>query len=545
MLEITRSRTGQPTATLDGIRLHSLYDPVKEAERFAAGASAGRSPGTILLLGAGLGYLISALKAAHPLARLIPVFYSREISSRCAARPDPCWDPDAPTSLDVFLRRQIAELDTGGLLVLEWPASARMYPRLSAGANRAVRQLLQEHRGSLVTTMAAGRQWLSNAFINAVALDSFVDLNPRAPRLPIVIAASGPSLERAVPLLRALRRRLYLWALPSAVPCLSNSGLIPDLVVVTDPSYFALYHLHAAYAQPAQQAAPGRELPLAMPLSAATGAWRLGCPVYPLCQGSFFESDLLALAGLSAPVIPPQGTVAATALELGLRVGKDAVVLAGLDLCHLDIRSHARPNAFEAFLAGQACRLSPLFGQLFTRSLDQAPEEQRAGEKSCRTGLALRTYGGHLAGKSAAGRLYRLHPSIIPLNGMSDLDASGLEALLSAGAHDADSPQFLRRKAAPPRRTRIRRALELLSGYEARLQPAAEEAILPALSADSLALSLAYTIAPARLAKVGRLRRRGECGAADSEARELLQDSRRFLRDLAARLRGGAGREPA
>ena len=224
MLEITRSRTGQPTATRNGVRLHSLYDPVKEAERFAAQSVASRDPATILLLGAGLGHLIAALKAAYPRTRLLAVFYSREISAGCTARPEAAWHPEQRATLDSFLRRQIAELDTEGLVVLEWPASARMYPRLSALANTAVRQLLQEHRGSLVTTMAAGRQWLLNGFINAVTLDSFLAVNPGAAQLPIVVAASGPSLERAVPLLHAARSRFYLWGLPSAVPFLISSG---------------------------------------------------------------------------------------------------------------------------------------------------------------------------------------------------------------------------------------------------------------------------------------------------------------------------------
>jgi hypothetical protein len=537
MLEITPSRTGQPTAIHKGIRLHSLYDPVKEAKRFAARSIAARDPATILLLGAGLGYLITALKAAYPHARLLVVHYSREISDRCSVLPETCWDPEQPAGLSAFLRSRIAELDTEGLVVLEWPASARMYPRLSAAANTAVRQLVQEHRGSLVTTMAMGRQWLLNGFINTASMDSFLAVNSEAARLPIVIAASGPSLERAAPLLRSARSRFYLWALPSAVPFLIESGLDPDLVIVTDPGFFALYHLHPACG------ARGRPLKLAMPLSAATGAWRLNCSVYPVCQGNFFETALLELAGLSGPTILPRGTVAATALELGLHLGKSPIVFAGLDLCHLDIHSHARPNAFESFLTGRASRLEPLHSLLYARSLDQAPEKQRQGGRTYRTSLALRTYSGNLAESRGRDRIHRLNPSIVPLEGMSVLDAAQLQALLAAQTAGTGRGEFLMRTPVRPLRERKSRALALLAEWENHLSSAAKKADMPALLADRLALSLVYTIGAGRLAKAKRLQRRAENKAAQGEVRLLLQESRRFLQDLIARLRGGGAED--
>ena len=220
-------------------------------------------------------------------------------------------------------------------------------------------------------------------------------------------------------------------------------------------------------------------------------------------------------------------------------MGKTALIFAGLDLCHLDIRTHARPNAFESFLASSASRLNPLFSLLVARSLEGAPEKQRQEGRTYRTNLALRTYSGHLTESVSPGRLYRLNPSIIPLEGMIGLDTPGLKALLSAQTPGKNGRQFLFSGPGRPARERRIRAFELLSEWEAHLKPAMKDAILPALFRDRLALSLAYTIAPARLAKAKRLLRRDDSRAAESEARELLEDSRRFLRALGDRLRGG------
>ena len=85
-----------------------------------------------------------------------------------------------------------------------------------------------------------------------------------------------------------------------------------------------------------------------MPLSAARGAWALptsgrglrdegnrGAPVFFLGQPVVFEKALLDAAGVSAPVIPPHGTVAATAIELALASTSGPVIVAGLDQDYL------------------------------------------------------------------------------------------------------------------------------------------------------------------------------------------------------------------
>ena len=58
--EIVDARTGQPTLKVDGIYLHSAYDPVNEAARLAETVEV-REGSTVLLKGFGLGYLAGAV----------------------------------------------------------------------------------------------------------------------------------------------------------------------------------------------------------------------------------------------------------------------------------------------------------------------------------------------------------------------------------------------------------------------------------------------------------------------------------------------------
>jgi hypothetical protein len=525
MLEIRIARSGQPTARIRGRFLHSPYDPEKEACRFAQERLKRQSPAAILLLGAELGHLRAALRRLHPQAGLLAVFYDQELHARSLDRPGPetSWHPGRGPLLE-FLRGAVEELHTEGLAVLEWPASARIYPEVSLAAHRQVAQLLRERRGSLATTAALGRRWLANSFRNYLGLERILAPRPAASERPILIAASGPSLEQGLPVLSSLRSRMALWCLPSALSCLLEHGLAPDLVISTDPGFYASAHL-----QPLARSAA----PLAMPLTAAPGAWAFPGGTLLLCQDAPYEESLLAAARYPALKVPPQGTVAATALELALSSTRFPVVWAGLDLSYLDLRGHARPSFFDRFLLARARRTSPLELQTFALAREQAP--RRLPDSRARSGLALDTYAGWFASlpRSKCERLYRLNPSAVGLEGMRRLDNSALEGLLrgwTGGEQPASAPLH---PGYPDRRARLRLALDLLEGWRRSCarSPGVQEALQ-----DRQLSSLAYHYDAAALAKIIRLARRQSGPEASERWAALLLRLDGFLARLAGRL---------
>jgi hypothetical protein len=407
MLELRTTRTGQPTAVLGGVWLHSRYDPEREAARYARNCrhSAGTPPpSTLILLGGELGYVCTALSREFPSSRLLVVYYDSAVFSHARSSLPPSagtWHPGSPEGLPQFLQRQISEIGSEGLRVLEWAPSARAWPQLSLETNRLVGQFLRELRGSLVTTSALGRRWLRNSFYNFVAIDGVRPLPRCVGPWPVVIAASGPSLAESLPLIRRYRRQLLLWALPSATLALCAAGLSPDLVVLTDPGYYAFYHLHGALP-------PGT--PLCMPLSAGTGAWRLQAGVSYFSQDTVFEREILATTGFNGPVVLPSGTVSASALELALRISEASIVLAGLDFRFRDVHSHVRPNAVELLLRAGQSRLAPLHHRLFAHAVEQAPR---------RSGRAQQPRAGHLR------RLVRPPPPSAGPEGLSPFPVVG------------------------------------------------------------------------------------------------------------------------
>jgi hypothetical protein len=534
MIEAFTSRSGRPSVRIDGIALHSSYDPVREAERFVEAELAKERPSTVLVLGEGLGYLADAVQRRHPGARLLLIRYTGGIPDLIGAGSWPSWHPGVLPGVAGFLRAHLGDLDVEGLRVVEWQPSARLFPEVSRQVNDAVRQVVQELNGSVVTTAAMGRLWIRNSIANFLGFDRVLSGSPCARDRPLLIAAPGPSLEDSASIIAEIRELVDLWALPSSAMCLNESRLIPDLLVMTDPGYYSMHHLHFA----------GSACPVAMPLSAARGLWsvpaRAGQPAprpLLLAQPGFLENQLLDAAGVKAPSIVPHGTVAATALALALSSTRGPIIVAGLDMCGRDIVSHARPGAFDLLLDLRASRTSPRHALSFDRASSQRMVAL-AGHPGLRTSPALSTYAGWFAGTDSIepGRVHRLNPSPINMPAMRSIDAVALREVLRACRAAPGGPDLHEDPRYPDRPRRVSIVEAMLRGW---LEPIDRmlrgSGALPAASSALLA-SLCFYIEPGFLIEARRHARMGRSREARDATQAMLESCALFLKALAAKV---------
>lgn len=424
MLKFIASRSGRLTLTVNEISFHSQYDPHKEAERFIDRSFGSEIPSVTILIGAGLGYILEAVERKVPDSRLLAVYYSHEIYQRSWKKDIQSWYPGCGFDVLSFLRNAIHEDELEGLKILEWPPARETFPDISQQTNSCMKQVFNELAGSLRTSTAFGKLWITNTFINYLAMDKMVTGNPARASYPIIIAAAGPSLNRSIEIVAEYRDRINLWALPSALPLLNEMTLIPDLVVLTDPGFYAIYHLLHARSDDV--------LTVAMPLSASRGIWRIAARVFILSQHMHFEQVVLNKASIPAPLILPHGTVAASALELATKCTEREIVFAGLDLCYDDIRSHAKPNIFDALLLNSGTRLKSHHSSTFTRALQFAPETDKNIHPRYRTSLPLDTYSGWFEALSATvrRRVFRLCSSHRSVSGFNKIEESDFSDLL-------------------------------------------------------------------------------------------------------------------
>lgn len=533
MLEIIPTKTNLSTAVINGQALHSRYDPLKESQRFVESSLSGEYPSAVIFLGTGLGYTASLIKETFPQAKLICIYYSADIFKMSKRTPFLHWFPGADIRLLDFLRLNLSELEMEGLRILKWAPSERIFPEMAKTTATVLQQVLKEMRGSLVTTLTMGKRWIQNSFINFITIERVLTRSSCKHNLPLFLAGSGPSLEQAITLLGRFRNKLIIWALPSAIPYLTKMDIIPDLVIITDPSFYAGYHLYPLF---------NKAIDIATPLSAVHCSSQIKGGIYFISQSNFFEDGLLTQTNMNVPQIPPQGTVAATALMLAISHTHSKIFLTGFDFGYSDIRSHVRPNAFDNFLIPSITRLSPLYSKLYSLAVQRAPFINRTGYGSFRTGLTMNTYSGWFAGlpDHIGARVFRLNPSPVKLDNIQTIDSKNLDRELSELSSQPVINTFIPIENYPDYRQRRKICSDLLNGWHNLLHAAIKRtkrvSKIESFLNDPFILTFSYFYDTGALIKLKKtLRLTGESQAL-LQATSLLEREIDFIKSIAARL---------
>ena len=413
--KILKAANGSITASAGPVKIHSSYNPEKEAERYINKLQLS-SPSCILITGTGLGYLETTLQKEFPDTPIIaihlhPATFRHNLNNN---RPHiKRWHPDSPYSLETFLAEYLNEDSTFGLKIISWPPACKAWPQKAAQTTHTITAHIRRHSGNITTTAAFGRIWLRNILRNYLQHDKI--LSPHPIKVPTVICASGPSLEKLIPALHQHRSRYLLWALPSSMAVLNKARLKPDMIFSTDPGFWAQLHM--------------RHFPPGIPIAMALCSRPLHnntCPPLPICQKYPGEQHLIASyqSRKTRPAPPPglhlpaMGTVAASAVEAWKKLSNAPLFLAGLDLCWNDLLSHARPHSFTPWLDAQASRQNPYNNILWKRALNEAPETNG----QTRYGSSHKTYADWFNGpalKPFRQRIARLSPPHTPHQGLA------------------------------------------------------------------------------------------------------------------------------
>lgn len=349
------SRSGHPTIRVDGVFLHSRYDPRREASRHAERLNlTARTPRAVVVIGEGIPYLSTIIAAGHAgvpvcAAMIGPIAHEHEQE---VAQID--VTSLNPGDLRRWLRSRLCLLDAAGLELVTWEPARRLAPALIANAEEEVLEVVKNASAEIATIGSFGRRWLSNSIRSAIQVGHRWDLLSSG--TTATLATSGPSLERLLPAGRDGFPGV-LTATSSAWKTLTAFGIAPEVVVHTDGGYWAARYLkplldrnfasRPVVALPAHAAVPGAILRSAdaAPFSFLSTGW----------LGERFHAD--ARDWYRVPEAP---TVTATALHLlhGL-FPEGRIYLAGLDLMSRGLLSHARPHPNDDLFAIWAHRLRP------------------------------------------------------------------------------------------------------------------------------------------------------------------------------------------
>jgi len=260
-----------------------------------------------------------------------------------------------------FLEREVPDVDSRSIRVIEWRPSMSFYGEAYVKLLSMVVDFLKRADAGRRTTAAFGRRWVRNFFKNLRLINRAVLY--RQTDIPVIVTGSGPGLEAALPAIQRIRDNSLIVAASSSTQALSHRNISADIVIATDGGSWALRHLYPLF-----RGGNNDFSLLAVNLCAALPSQCERTPFLIINDGSFWQSIVLHTLGLPSVVVAQKGTVSASAVELAILLTRGNIYIAGMDLCVRDLRTHARPYAFDYLFAERACRFTPVYSQSFVRS---------------------------------------------------------------------------------------------------------------------------------------------------------------------------------
>ena len=396
-------KSPHPTVKIRGKYLHSPYDPLREAEKLTSRENYSDKT-HIILFEPGLGYGAELLLERYPRLRLL-IISPLDLLTDKLKRDERVafWLNNGERGLQAFLSEHIHESDLNYLAYLPWPPSVRILPEEAAETGKAIGDFLKRLRANHAHVSGFGRKNLRNSLINYLTCSPA--RLPRLQGLPVIVAASGPSLEKNLASLRKRASGYFIISLPSAVRALKAADISPQLILSTDPGYWAARHFRHF----------PDDIPVGLGLNGNCLKKKAAASHILFNQQSFLDNALLN--DLKLPVIPSTGSVALSALEFVRVMGAESLTFAGLDLCMKDIKSHTSPHSFDNLLQAQSSRLHPLHQIYFSRV--SAMTAYRKGQ--LRFGYALEQYKAWLESRNDRLPLYRLDSETPSLGGVREI----------------------------------------------------------------------------------------------------------------------------
>ncbi|MEE9384454.1 MAG: 6-hydroxymethylpterin diphosphokinase MptE-like protein [Nannocystaceae bacterium] len=329
-----------PVLCIDGRKLHSGRDPVREARRFVRCTDFGESS-IVILLGLGSGYVARAV--AHQTDVLLVVFEPdiealREGLSHGPLPPQTLIITDA-LRLGSSLYRLLTASDRGQILA--WKPCTRLFPNAYREAARQARLAIERARFRDLTTQVRVEGWLDFYLENLPRFREGPGLDKLRGVLngvPAIICSAGPSLNKNVDQLRGLGERAAIFVVNTAAATLAQAGVVPHAVVSVESlditqQLSALPWLDRVTAFLETTGHPALfELPFArrVPISVDTSA----CSRFTakLNRGHEFSGGFC---------------VANTATALAQAMGCRPIILVGQDLAYAGDRVYADGTVFE------------------------------------------------------------------------------------------------------------------------------------------------------------------------------------------------------
>ncbi len=332
------------------VRIHSAYDPVREAERSVAAFNPGRAS-IIVVCGLGLAYHVSALRAKFPGRAIIAVEHDAEVVDLARG--------ENPQSLEgtaiVCSPRDLGPIfETGDLTSFRGTAiyhhrpSYQLYPEFYDSIIRDIAQYISSKLSDLLTRFEFEELWIGNIFSNIHHLfDSTPvrELFGKFSGYPGIIVSAGPSLRKNVALLAEARDRALIVCVDTALKILLAHGITPHLVMTLDAQKHSIKHFLGIRNHGAILLADLVSYPPLLRDYSGERIISTTSKYYTDAAGDFKRETTPAVGWIEnycppAGDIQSGGSVATSVFDFLLNLGCSSIILVGQDLAYTGREIH-------------------------------------------------------------------------------------------------------------------------------------------------------------------------------------------------------------
>ncbi len=332
------------------VRIHSAYEPDREAERAVEGFSIGRAT-MIAVSGVGLGYHLDSLKRRFPGRPLVAVEHDPEVADLARKTCPNHLEGVTVVFSGADLPQVFEAIDMAGFRGIAHYVhrpSYQLHKDFYDAVFREMNQYATSKISDLLTRFEFEERWVENILGNSrhlFASSRVRDIFGAFAGFPGVIISAGPSLRGNIGFLEQMRDRALMVAVDTAAPVLQKRGVMPHLVMTLDAQKYSIKHFMGLRESGAALLA---DLVCYPPVIRSYCGPRIVSTTskYYTSAGGELKREMTPLMDWiekhAGPVgdIQSGGSVATSAFDLLLNLGCSPIILVGQDLAYTGREIH-------------------------------------------------------------------------------------------------------------------------------------------------------------------------------------------------------------
>ncbi|WP_330948827.1 motility associated factor glycosyltransferase family protein [Virgibacillus sp. MG-45] len=231
--------------------IHSMYDPVREAERIIASHADTITEDThVFFYGIGMGYHVERFISQFPgnsysLFEPVPEIFSamtaNKLLQEMATENLKALYIDYPNNTDAYIHE--FQRNNKAIHIIMLPSYETVFPEQTKKFREKIKQAILDRRTNLYTNVNYQKRWIKNSFLNfehVLQTPNLLhdDIGKQFEGKPAIIVSAGPSLKEEIDNIRYIKEHnlAYIFSVGSAINSLLEFDILPDAVFTYDPS---------------------------------------------------------------------------------------------------------------------------------------------------------------------------------------------------------------------------------------------------------------------------------------------------------------------